>query len=92
MSRFIIPLAVLVAAALFGGAWFWATHPPAYAVSIAQVIDHHFVVAAYTAAWVVQLSYLTGLGLKWRSQTRAAERVDRASRSSGSAVTVSRSH
>lgn len=79
MSKFIIPLAVLAAAALFGGAYFWATHPPAYAVSVAQVIDHHFVVAAFTVTWVVQLSYLTWLALKWRSQ-KAAERADTASR------------
>ena len=76
MSRFIVPLAVLAAAALFGGAYFWATHPPAYALSIGQIIDHHFVVAAYTVAWVVQLSYLTSLGLRWRSQKRAADRMD----------------
>lgn len=79
MSRLIIPLAVLVAAALFGGAYFWATHPPVYAVSIAQVIDHHFVVAAYTIAWVVQLSYVTWLALKWLGQKRAAERLERGS-------------
>lgn len=80
MSRLIIPLAILVAAALFGGAYFWAVHPPAYAVSAAQVIDHHFVVAAYTVTWVVQLSYVTFLALKWRNQKRAAERLDRSSR------------
>lgn len=79
MTRLILPLAVLVAAALFGGAYFWATHPPAYAVDLAQVIDHHFVVAAYTVTWVIQLSYVTWLALKWRSQKRA-ERVDSASR------------
>jgi hypothetical protein len=80
MTRLIIPLAILLAAALCGGAYFWATHPPAYAVDVAQIIDHHFVVAAYTIAWVVQLSYLTGLALKWRNQKRAAERLERQSR------------
>lgn len=80
MSKLIIPLAIVAAAALFGGAYFWATHPPAYAVSIAQVIDHHFVVAAYTVTWAVQLSYLTWLGLKWRGQKRAADRLERGSR------------
>jgi threonine/homoserine/homoserine lactone efflux protein len=80
MSRLIIPLAIFVAAALFGGAYFWATHPPAYAVSVAQVIDHHFVVAAFTVTWTVQLSYLTWLGLKWRSQKRDEERADYPSR------------
>lgn len=76
MSRFIVLIAVLVAAALFGGAYFWAAHPPAYAVSIAQIVDHHFVVAAYTVAWVVQLSYLTSLALRWRSQKRVAEHME----------------
>ena len=80
MSKLIIPLAIVVAAALFGGAYFWATHPPAYAVSVAQVIDHHFVVAAYTVTWVVQLTYLARLALKWRSQKRAAERLDHTTR------------
>ena len=82
MSRFIIPLAIVVFAALFGGAYFWATHPPTYAVGIAQIVDHHFVVAAYTVTWVVQLSYLTWLALKWRNQKRAADRLDRPDRSS----------
>jgi hypothetical protein len=80
MSKLIIPLAIVAAIALFGGAYFWATHPPAYAVSAAEVIDHHFVVAAYTVTWTIQLSYLTWLGLKWVGQKRAAERLDRKSR------------
>jgi threonine/homoserine/homoserine lactone efflux protein len=41
------------------------------------VIDHHFTVAAYTAAWVIQLGYLTWLGLKWRAQKREAKRARR---------------
>lgn len=80
MSKAIIPLAIVVAAALFGGAYFWATHPPAYAVGVAQIIDHHFVVAAYTVTWFVQLSYLVWLGLKWRGQKRAEERMERGAR------------
>jgi len=80
MTKFIIPLALLVAAALFGGAYFWAAHPPAYAVSIGQLVDHHFVVAAYTAAWVVQLSYLTSLALRWRNHKRTADGMERGSR------------
>ncbi len=80
MGRFIIPLAVIAAVALFGGAYFWATHPPAYAVSVAQVIDHHFVVAAYTVTWTIQLGYLFWLALKWRNQKRGEERLDRTSR------------
>lgn len=71
MSRFIVPLAVLVAAALLGGAYFWATHPPAYVLSAAELIDHHFVVAAFTAAWVIQLTYLTSIALRWRNLKRA---------------------
>jgi hypothetical protein len=38
------------------------------------VLDHQFRVAAYTVAWVVQLTYLALLGLKWRSLKRTAER------------------
>jgi hypothetical protein len=44
------------------------------------VLDHQFVVAAYTVTWVIQLSYLAYLGLKWRSQKRNAERRSRNAR------------
>jgi hypothetical protein len=44
------------------------------------VLDHRFTVAAYTVAWVVQLTYLAFLGLKWRSLKRTAERHRRNSR------------
>ncbi len=40
----------------------------------AAVLDHEFVVAAYTITWVIQLSYLAWLGLKWRAEKRNAER------------------
>jgi hypothetical protein len=40
----------------------------------AAVIDHHFVVAAYTITWVLQLGYLAWVGVKWRTETRNAER------------------
>ena len=46
----------------------------------AAILDHQFRVAAYIITWVIQLSYLTWLGLKWRSQKREAERLDRRSR------------
>jgi threonine/homoserine/homoserine lactone efflux protein len=39
----------------------------------AKVIDHQFVVAAYTVTWVIQLGYLAWLGIKWRSERRSAE-------------------
>jgi hypothetical protein len=39
-----------------------------------KVLDHQFVVAAYTVTWVIQLAYLAWLGLKWRAEKRAAER------------------
>lgn len=76
----IVGLAVIALVALVGGAWFWASHPPAYAVTIAQRIDHHYVVAAYAITWFVQLSYLTFIGLKWQQQKRIAARLDRDSR------------
>jgi threonine/homoserine/homoserine lactone efflux protein len=41
------------------------------------VLDHQFVVAAYTVTWIIQLGYLAYLGLKWRSQKRNAERRSR---------------
>ena len=37
------------------------------------ILDHQFVVAAYTITWVVQLSYLAFLGLKWRAEKRNAK-------------------
>jgi hypothetical protein len=39
-----------------------------------QVLDHQFVVAAYTVTWVLQLGYLARLALKWRAEKRAVER------------------
>jgi threonine/homoserine/homoserine lactone efflux protein len=36
------------------------------------ILDHQFVVAAYIITWVVQLSYLAWLGVKWRSERRNA--------------------
>lgn len=44
------------------------------------ILDHQFRVAAYVITWVIQLSYLALLGLKWRAQKREAERLDRKSR------------
>jgi len=40
----------------------------------AAVLDHEFVIAAYTVTWVIQLSYLAWLGIKWRAEKRNAER------------------
>ena len=40
----------------------------------AALIDHEYVVAAYTVTWLLQLGYLAWLGLKWRAEKRAAER------------------
>ncbi|HWT65306.1 MAG TPA: hypothetical protein VN151_04275 [Terracidiphilus sp.] len=39
-----------------------------------QVLDHQFVVAAYTVTWVIQLGYLAWLGMKWRAEKRSNER------------------
>jgi hypothetical protein len=39
------------------------------------ILDHEFVVAAYTVTWVIQLGYVAWLGLKWRAQRRAAARM-----------------
>lgn len=40
----------------------------------AKVLDHEFLIAAYTVTWVIQLGYLAWLGLKWRAEKRAAQR------------------
>jgi hypothetical protein len=45
-----------------------------------NLLDHQFVVAAYTVTWVIQLGYLAFLGLKWRSEKRNAERKSRPTR------------
>ena len=39
------------------------------------VLDHQFTIAAYVATWVIQLGYLTWMGLKWRAQKREAART-----------------
>jgi threonine/homoserine/homoserine lactone efflux protein len=41
------------------------------------ILDHHFVVAAYTVTWVIQLGYLAWMGLKWRAQKRDSARLRR---------------
>jgi hypothetical protein len=41
------------------------------------ILDHQFVVAAYTVTWVIQLGYLTLLAFKWRRQKRIAARNSR---------------
>lgn len=44
------------------------------------ILDHEFVVAAYTITWVIQLGYLAWLAVKWRAQKRDAERLRKMSR------------
>ena len=44
-----------------------------------DILDHQFVVAAYTVTWVIQLGYLAWLGMKWRSEKRNAAQVARGS-------------
>lgn len=34
------------------------------------ILDHQFVVAAYTVTWVIQLGYLAFLTMKWRAEKR----------------------
>jgi threonine/homoserine/homoserine lactone efflux protein len=43
-------------------------------MSEAAVLDHQFLIAAYTVTWVLQLGYLAWVGLKWRAEKRNAER------------------
>jgi threonine/homoserine/homoserine lactone efflux protein len=49
-------------------------------MSQAAVLDHQFVIAAYTVTWTLQLGYLAWLGLKWRAEKRNAERRGQRSR------------
>jgi len=49
-------------------------------MSQAAILDHQFVIAAYTVTWTLQLGYLAWLGLKWRAEKRNAERRVRRSR------------
>jgi len=34
------------------------------------ILDHQFVVAAYTVTWVIQLGYVAWLAMKWRAEKR----------------------
>jgi hypothetical protein len=36
------------------------------------ILDHQFLIAAYVATWVIQLSYLAFLGVRWRAEKRTA--------------------
>ena len=38
------------------------------------ILDHQFLVAAYTVTWVIQLGYLSWLGLQWLSLKRRSMR------------------
>jgi CcmD family protein len=44
------------------------------------LLDHQFVVAAYSITWIIQLGYLVFLGMKWRAQKRSASRNARETR------------
>ncbi len=49
-------------------------------MSQAAILDHQFVIAAYTVTWTLQLGYLAWLGLKWRAEKRNARLRERNSR------------
>ncbi len=49
-------------------------------MSEAAILDHQFLIAAYTVTWVLQLGYLAWVGLKWRAEKRNAERRTQRSR------------
>ncbi len=74
MKKLAIVLFVVAVAALYGWDYRWAFDLFHFA-SRSAAIDHHFVVAAYTITWTIQLGYLIWLGLKWRSQQREAART-----------------
>jgi hypothetical protein len=41
----------------------------------AAILDHQFRIAAYVVTWVIQLGYLTWLGVRWQAQKRDAARL-----------------
>ncbi|HUD55794.1 MAG TPA: hypothetical protein VMR02_11230 [Terracidiphilus sp.] len=49
-------------------------------MSQAAILDHQFVIAAYSVTWALQLGYLAWLGLKWRAEKRNADRRGQRSR------------
>jgi threonine/homoserine/homoserine lactone efflux protein len=49
-------------------------------MSQAAILDHQFVIAAYSVTWALQLGYLAWLGLKWRAEKRNADRREQRSR------------
>ena len=40
-------------------------------MSQAAVLNHEFLVAAYSVTWVIQLAYLAWLGYRWRALKRS---------------------
>ncbi len=46
----------------------------------AAILDHEFVIAAYTVTWVIQLGYLVWLGFRWRAENRNSDRKQRHAR------------
>jgi hypothetical protein len=44
------------------------------------ILDHQFLVAAYTVTWVIQLSYVAWLAFKWNAQKKEAARKKRGAR------------
>jgi hypothetical protein len=40
----------------------------------AAILDHQFRVAAYVITWVIQLGYLSWLGMKWQALKRKSSR------------------
>jgi len=40
-----------------------------------ELLDHHFLVAAYSVTWLLQGGYLLHLGLSWLRQSRILAEV-----------------
>jgi hypothetical protein len=45
-----------------------------------SILDHQFVVAAYSVTWLLQLGYVAWLGMKWRAERRASNQKSRNTR------------
>ena len=80
MKKLILSFVFVIAALVAGWAYYQAVRVGA-TMGPDQRIDNQFVVAAYVVTWVVQLTYLGWLAVKWGAQKRESARLKRDGRS-----------
>jgi hypothetical protein len=61
--------------------WKAGSSPEEETMDPKAILDQQFTVAAYAVTWIIQLSYLAFLGLKWRNEKRAEKLRERNPRS-----------